>query len=212
MENILLDGNRVLLADWGSSQTFFAGVPSATFSEKSKSYAPPEVIAHRPYFPPQAECWSLGVTLYAMACGRLPFDRNSPTFATDVATGNFEMPPHVSIRLRSMIHGLLSVDPIIRFSMFGAPIFMVRSSSSSHQIFNTMTSSAAQSFPALPSLPLLPPCILDPLLPCPLPPPVLRCLIKSPHVRVELFPPRRAAPRSAALVTPRGDARDPPHR
>ena len=110
----------MLLADWGSSHTFFAGVPSAVFNERSKSYAAPEVLAQRAFLPPQAECWSLGVTLYAMACGRLPFDRNSPTFATDVATGNFEIPPHVSIRRRSMIHGLLSVDPVIHFSMFGA--------------------------------------------------------------------------------------------
>lgn len=112
----------MLLADWGSAHTFYAGVPCADFSTRALAYSAPEILARRPYLASQAECWALGVVLYALACGKLPFDRTAPDFASDVATANFPMPSHVSVRLRSMIHGLLSVDPIIRFSLFGAVI------------------------------------------------------------------------------------------
>ena len=202
----------MLLADWGSSHTFFAGVPSAAFNERSKSYAAPEVLAQRAFLPSQAECWSLGVTLYAMASGRLPFDLNSPTFATDVATGNFEMPPHVSIRLRAMIHGLLSVDPVIRFSMFGAAYSVITRSYLLPQISNTTTSSAAQSFPALLSLLLPPRLSLQPPLSRLRQPPVPLCLISSLRVPAEHSRLHRAALRSAASATPPGVARYRPHR
>lgn len=47
-------------------------------------YWAPEVMAERPFEGPETDCWSLGVTLYGMAIGRLPFNRESATYHDDV--------------------------------------------------------------------------------------------------------------------------------
>lgn len=119
LENILLDGNRILLGDWGSAQTYMTGIPSAAF-ESMQGYDAPEVLARKSHFLPHTDCWSLGVTLYTLACGKLPFDRTSPSYAQSVMSGSYPMPAHISTRLRSLICGLLSVDHVTRLTIFGA--------------------------------------------------------------------------------------------
>lgn len=127
LENILLDGNRILLGDWGSAQTYMTGIPSAAF-ESMQGYDAPEVLARKSHFLPHTDCWSLGVTLYTLACGKLPFDRTSPSYAQSVMSGSYPMPAHISTRLRSLICGLLSVDHVTRLTIFGvAKLFRVRS-------------------------------------------------------------------------------------
>ena len=40
----------------------------------SSAYIPPEMIAGRLYDPLKVDIWSLGIILYAMCVGYLPFD------------------------------------------------------------------------------------------------------------------------------------------
>lgn len=40
----------------------------------SYAYASPEILKGIPYQPNQSDVWSIGVVLYAMVFGRLPFD------------------------------------------------------------------------------------------------------------------------------------------
>jgi len=76
-ENILLDSsNNVKLADFGLSN-FMKGGRALKTSCGSPNYAAPEVISGKIYDGAQVDVWSLGVTLYAMLFGELPFDEEN---------------------------------------------------------------------------------------------------------------------------------------
>ena len=45
----------------------------------SPNYAAPEIISGRSYGGVEVDVWSMGVILYAMVCGTLPFDDDSMT-------------------------------------------------------------------------------------------------------------------------------------
>ena len=79
-ENILIDlktGN-VKLIDFGFAN-FFSNTSFLSTYCGSPFYAAPEVIQGIPYVGPEVDIWSLGVTLYAMLCGRLPFEAKTMT-------------------------------------------------------------------------------------------------------------------------------------
>lgn len=73
-ENVLLDDDmNIKLADFGFSNTFTEGTPLSTWCG-SPPYAAPEVFQGLEYDGPKADIWSLGVVLYVLVCGALPFD------------------------------------------------------------------------------------------------------------------------------------------
>lgn len=73
-ENILLDeNNNIKIADFGLANFLEDGNFLDT-SCGSPNYAAPEVISGRMYAGPEVDIWSCGVILYALLCGRLPFD------------------------------------------------------------------------------------------------------------------------------------------
>lgn len=45
----------------------------------SYAYASPEILKGIPYNPFMSDIWAMGCVLYAMVCGRLPFDDRDPT-------------------------------------------------------------------------------------------------------------------------------------
>ncbi|XP_017556866.2 testis-specific serine/threonine-protein kinase 6 [Pygocentrus nattereri] len=74
-ENVLLTADhQVKLTDFGFGR-FAKGFPelSQTFCG-SAAYAPPEVLSGVPYDPKKYDVWSLGVILYIMVTGCMPFD------------------------------------------------------------------------------------------------------------------------------------------
>ncbi|XP_078612586.1 testis-specific serine/threonine-protein kinase 3-like isoform X2 [Branchiostoma floridae x Branchiostoma japonicum] len=73
-ENVLLDSkNNIKLSDFGFAREFRQGELSRTFCG-SAAYAAPEVLQGIPYLAELYDVWSLGVILYIMACGSMPFD------------------------------------------------------------------------------------------------------------------------------------------
>lgn len=78
-DNILLDKDmNVKLSDFGFSKRCFRDgngkmLPSKTFCG-SAAYAAPEVIQGIPYHPKVYDMWSLGVILYVMVSGFMPYD------------------------------------------------------------------------------------------------------------------------------------------
>ncbi|GMM52398.1 non-specific serine/threonine protein kinase [Starmerella bacillaris] len=79
LENVLLDENGdVKLGDFGFARNYIPRSMLETVCG-TESYMAPELILRKKYNPECADVWSLGVILYAMLYGRLPFDEENVT-------------------------------------------------------------------------------------------------------------------------------------
>ena len=114
-ENLLLDeDNNIKIADFGLANFLMDGNFLDT-SCGSPNYAAPEVISGRMYAGPEVDIWSCGVILYALLCGRLPFDdENIPSLFRKIKNGLYRLPSFLSEGSRNLIPELLMNDPVKR--------------------------------------------------------------------------------------------------
>eukprot|EP01064_Diplonema_japonicum_P019188 TRINITY_DN2788_c0_g2_i2.p1 TRINITY_DN2788_c0_g2~~TRINITY_DN2788_c0_g2_i2.p1 ORF type:complete len:626 (+),score=75.62 TRINITY_DN2788_c0_g2_i2:59-1936(+) len=117
-ENLLLDSKlNVKIADFGLSNLMKDGDFLKT-SCGSPNYAAPEVISGMLYAGPEIDVWSCGVILYALLCGRLPFDEESiPALFQKIKSGRFYLPPSIPQGPRDIIKKVLLVDPMRRMTL-----------------------------------------------------------------------------------------------
>ncbi|XP_033637813.1 testis-specific serine/threonine-protein kinase 6-like [Asterias rubens] len=74
-ENILLDpGDRVKLTDFGFAREWYEPNNLCRTFCGSAAYASPEILSGVSYEPSTADVWSMGVVLYVMVQGKMPFD------------------------------------------------------------------------------------------------------------------------------------------
>uniref|UniRef100_H3DAY6 non-specific serine/threonine protein kinase n=1 Tax=Tetraodon nigroviridis TaxID=99883 RepID=H3DAY6_TETNG len=111
LENILLDGGgHVKIADFGLSNLYRGDEYLQTFCG-SPLYASPEIVNGRPYRGPEVDTWSLGVLLYTLVHGTMPFDgQNHQTLVQQISTGTYRKPSHPSDAC-GLIRWMLMVNP-----------------------------------------------------------------------------------------------------
>jgi len=111
-ENLLLDSQLgIKLIDFGLSNRWAPGELLKTFCG-SPTYTAPELIKRQQYEGPEVDLWSLGVLLYVLVCGSLPFDGNTfQELFTKIINGQYSVPEHVSPECRDLIGRMLVVNP-----------------------------------------------------------------------------------------------------
>ncbi|EQC31477.1 CAMK/CAMKL/AMPK protein kinase [Saprolegnia diclina VS20] len=120
-ENLLLQphpsGLIVKIVDFGLSNTHEQNRLLRTACG-SPCYAAPEMIEGKMYVGPKADIWSLGVILFAMVCGFLPFeDNNTSILYKKILSGQYKTPNYISSLVQDLIRKILETDPIKRFSL-----------------------------------------------------------------------------------------------
>lgn len=122
-ENLLLDheGN-IKLADFGFSNYYRqTGEPAQELLSTwcgSPPYAAPELFEGRRYDGPKADIWSLGVILYVLVSGSLPFD--GPTLQdlrSCVVSCKYRIPFFLSEDCEHLVRSLLVLEPDKRSSL-----------------------------------------------------------------------------------------------
>ncbi|ORY30591.1 hypothetical protein BCR39DRAFT_558583 [Naematelia encephala] len=120
LENVLLDGElHVKLADLGFARENQKGKLLETFCGTT-GYASPEMLAGRKYLGEETDVWSLGIILYMLLCGGLPFDDDDERVMKDlIMKGEYEEPEWLSEEARSLIRAILRQDPGQRLTIEG---------------------------------------------------------------------------------------------
>ncbi|XP_059113070.1 sperm motility kinase X-like [Peromyscus eremicus] len=115
--NILLDhrGNAKL-CDFGLSTKVIPGQRLSGFCG-TLNYCAPELFGKETYDGHTTDIWSLGVLLFFMVTGCLPFnDYSSVRVIQQILTADFRVPLHVSIDIRDVILKLLIINPYRRLT------------------------------------------------------------------------------------------------
>ena len=80
----------------------------------SPAYAAPELVSGRNYLGSEADIWSMGVLLYALLCGFLPFDdENIAALYRKIQAGVYEKPPWLSQGSLHLLSQMLQVRYIL---------------------------------------------------------------------------------------------------
>uniref|UniRef100_A0A914HJN5 non-specific serine/threonine protein kinase n=1 Tax=Globodera rostochiensis TaxID=31243 RepID=A0A914HJN5_GLORO len=114
-ENLLLDADmNIKIADFGFSNTFSPGNKLDTFCG-SPPYAAPELFQGKKYDGPEVDVWSLGVILYTLVSGSLPFDgQNLKELRERVLRGKYRVPFYMSTDCENLLKKFLVLNPVRR--------------------------------------------------------------------------------------------------
>ncbi|XP_009293779.1 serine/threonine-protein kinase MARK2 isoform X17 [Danio rerio] len=117
-ENLLLDADmNIKIADFGFSNEFTLGNKLDTFCG-SPPYAAPELFQGKKYDGPEVDVWSLGVILYTLVSGSLPFDgQNLKELRERVLRGKYRIPFYMSTDCENLLKKFLVLNPTKRGSL-----------------------------------------------------------------------------------------------
>ncbi|KAF9788516.1 Pkinase-domain-containing protein [Thelephora terrestris] len=118
LENVLLDERcRVKLGDFGFTREFERGSLLETFCGTT-GYASPEMLQGKKYIGPEVDVWSLGIILYTLLTGGLPFDDDDDVvMRRKIIKGEYDDPEWLSDEVRDLIRKVLNQDSLQRLSI-----------------------------------------------------------------------------------------------
>jgi len=131
LENFLVDTTKLIngiptikLCDFGFAISCSPTTPQKFRRCGSDEYIAPELIvsSEKPHSPQSSDIWSLGIILYALLVGQLPFTYDTPQNRVKmfhrIARGEINFPPPntpgaklLSEDLQGMVLGLLKANP-----------------------------------------------------------------------------------------------------
>lgn len=93
----------------------------------SPSYAAPEIVSRQLYDGPPVDVWSLGVVLFAMITGYLPFHAsgsNKDELCQKIIAGVYKTPEWISDESKDLLRGMLTTDPRRRLTLEQVSAFL----------------------------------------------------------------------------------------
>lgn len=118
-ENLLLDENmNIKIVDFGLSNTYKGERDLLKTACGSPCYASPEMIAGKRYNGLDTDLWSLGVILYAMTVGYLPFeDPDTNKLYKKILSCEYLVPGYVDKQAKDLMKHIMQIDPKKRYKI-----------------------------------------------------------------------------------------------
>ncbi|TPX07045.1 uncharacterized protein E0L32_011033 [Thyridium curvatum] len=119
LENILLDKHEnVKLVDFGFTREYEGKSNYLQTFCGTIAYSAPEMLKGEKYAGEKVDIWSLGVILYALLCGELPFDDDDDNVTrTRILSEEPRYPDHIPPDALALLKKLLSKRPLLRPSL-----------------------------------------------------------------------------------------------
>jgi serine/threonine protein kinase len=116
-ENIMIDGSgNARLTDFGLAKYAPDGALTSTGCG-SPIYVSPEILSGVPYSPQMSDMWSIGVVLYALVSGQLPWtSTNRQHVFNQIQSASFSIPTTVSQPCSDLIKRLMVAKPAHRLT------------------------------------------------------------------------------------------------
>jgi serine/threonine protein kinase len=119
IENILIDrsGKNIKIIDFGLSNLFCPERRLTTYCG-SLYFAAPELLMSKPYRGPEVDVWSLGVVIFVMVTGSVPFDDKSMSGLHEkIKRGQVVYPSYLSAECRNLLSRIFVTDPSKRIKL-----------------------------------------------------------------------------------------------
>ena len=119
LENILLDRHEnVKLVDFGFTREYEGRTSYLQTWCGTVCYSAPEMIKGEKYAGEKVDVWSLGIILFALLCGELPFDEDDEEATkARILKEEPKYPGHIPEQAKDLVMKLLSKRPLLRPSL-----------------------------------------------------------------------------------------------
>lgn len=119
LENVLLDKNEnVKLCDFGFTREYEGKANYLQTFCGTVCYSAPEMLRGEKYAGEKVDVWSLGIILFALLAGELPFDEDDDTLTKEkILREDPKYPQSMSDDVQALLGKLLSKRPLLRPSL-----------------------------------------------------------------------------------------------